>query len=58
MIPNWFGDKSAFSEVASGPYEGMPRFMKNAIKSTPVKNLFEVQDPRAKRKYMETQLTF
>ena len=58
MIPNWFGDKSAFSDVKSGPYEGMPKFMKNMIKSTPVKNLFEVQDPRAKRKYMETQLTF
>ena len=58
MIPNWFGDKSAFSDVKSGPYEGMPKFMKNMIKSTPVKNLFEVRDPRAKRKYMETQLTF
>ena len=55
---NWFGDGSAFSEVRSGPYEGMPRIMKQLIKSGPVKNIFEVRDPRTKRKYMETQLTF
>lgn len=58
MVPNWFGSKSAFSEVTNGPYEGMPRFTKNLIKGTPLKSIFEVQDPRSKRKYMETQLTF
>lgn len=60
-IPNYFGDRSPFSQVKSGAYEGMPIVLRNFIKLSPFKNLVEfpnTETVRNKRNYLENQLMF
>jgi len=48
--------KSTWSAVDRGVYKGLPKVMRNVIKITPAKNLMEMQDPKAKRNYLQNQL--
>jgi len=57
-IPNYFSDKGPFSDVSTGAYKGMPKVLRNFIKVTPFKNIIEMSNPQAKRKYLENQLSF
>jgi hypothetical protein len=55
-IPNFFSDKGVFSEVESGVYKGWPKILRNTLKLTPAKNIFEatsVEGIRGKRNYLE-----
>lgn len=56
MPTSYIGKKTPFSKVKKGNYEGMPYFMKNIIKTTPLKNIIEAKDPKLKRNYLENQL--
>ena len=51
------GDGGAFKTIDRGVYKGMPLIFKNAFKLSPFKNYIEYTDPKAKRMYLENQLT-
>lgn len=53
---NYIYGKTPWSEVDRGVYEGWPRILKTIIKTTPFKNILEIQDPKAKRNYLKNQL--
>ena len=60
-IPNFFGENNIFSEVKSGKYKGWPKILRNTLKLTPIKNIYEatsVEGIRGKRNYLENQLMF
>lgn len=60
-VPNYFSDRSPFSQVKSGAYEGMPIVLRNFIKLSPFKNLVEfpnTETVKNKRNYLENQLMF
>jgi hypothetical protein len=42
--------------VKRGAYKGMTRFERSLIKATPYKHFIEIQDPNAKRRYIENML--
>lgn len=48
--------KSPFDLIDRGPYEGVPRIIRTISKLTPIKNIIEAQDPKAKRNYLQNQL--
>lgn len=45
-------------EVRSGPYKGMERWQRSLIKATPLRSIYEAQDPRAKLQYYENFILF
>lgn len=54
-------ENSIFGEVKSGAYKGYPKILRNIIKMTPAKNVFEffsTQGIENKRTYLENQLMF
>ena len=54
-------ENSIFSDVKSGAYKGWPRILRNIIKMTPAKNVYEffsTQGIENKRTYLENQLMF
>lgn len=53
---NYIYGKTPWSEIDRGVYEGWPRILKTIIKTTPFKNILEIQDPKAKRNYLKNQL--
>ena len=59
-----FGDFTAIyfndpeKEVRSGPYKGMERWQRSLIKATPLRSIYEAQDPRAKLQYYENFILF
>lgn len=53
---SYVGDKTPLSIIDRGVYKGMPKIVKNLIKVTPLKNILEAQDPKAKRSYLQNQL--
>lgn len=54
MIDPFARPKSKYIE--KGSYEGYTRFQRLLIKSTPFKNLFELNDVASKRRYYEKQV--
>ena len=48
--------KTPWTAIDRGVYEGWPRILKTMIKTTPFKNILEIQDPKAKRNYLKNQL--
>ena len=54
-------ENGIFGEVKSGAYKGYPKILRNIIKMTPAKNVFEffsTQGIENKRTYLENQLMF
>lgn len=54
-------ENGIFSDVKSGAYKGWPRILRNIIKMTPAKNVYEffsTQGIENKRTYLENQLMF
>ena len=54
-------DNGLFRELESGAYEGWPKILRNIIKLTPAKNVFEMfsaEGIRNKRTYLDNQLMF
>ena len=45
-------------KVRSGPYKGMKRYQRSLIKATPLRSIYEAQDPRAKLQYYENFILF
>ena len=45
-------------EVRSGPYKGMKRYQRSLIKATPLRSIYEAQDPRSKLQYYENFILF
>lgn len=52
----YIGDRTPFTIVNRGVYKGMPVILRNMIKVTPFKSVFEAQDPKSKRNYLQNQL--
>lgn len=52
----YIGDRTPFSIIDRGVYKGMPVILRNMIKVTPFKSIFEAQDPKTKRNYLQNQL--
>ena len=50
------GNKTPFTIIDRGVYKGMPVILRNIIKVTPFKSVFEAQDPKSKRNYLQNQL--
>lgn len=50
------GNKTPFTIIDRGVYKGMPIILRNIIKVTPFKSIFEAQDPKSKRNYLQNQL--
>lgn len=40
-------------EIKKGPYKGMNRFQRSLIKATPLRSIWEAQDPRSKMEYYD-----
>lgn len=38
-------------EITKGPYKGMYRYQRSLIKATPLRNIYELKDPRSKLQY-------
>lgn len=53
---SYTGDRTPFTIIDRGVYKGMPVIMRNIIKVTPFKSIFEAQDPKVKRDYLQNQL--
>lgn len=53
---NYIYGKTPWTAIDRGVYEGWPRILKTIIKTTPFKNILEIQDPKAKRNYLKNQL--
>lgn len=53
---SYVGDRTPFTIIDRGPYEGLPVILKNIIKVTPFKSIMEATDPKAKRNYLQNQL--
>lgn len=53
---SYFGDRTPFTIIDRGVYKGMPVIMRNMIKVTPFRSIFEAQDPETKRNYLQNQL--
>ena len=53
---SYFGNRTPLSIIDRGVYEDMPVILRNIIKVTPFKSIFEAQDPKAKRNYLQNQL--
>lgn len=54
-------ENSIFGEVKSGAYKGWPKVLRNIVKMTPAKNVYEffsTQGIENKRTYLENQLMF
>lgn len=50
------GNKTPFTIIDRGVYKGMPIILRNIIKVTPFRSIFEAQDPKSKRNYLQNQL--
>lgn len=44
-------------EIKKGPYKGMNRFQRSLIKATPLRSIWEAQDPRSKMKYYDNMIS-
>lgn len=44
-------------EIKKGPYKGMNRFQRSLIKATPLRNIWEAQDPRSKMEYYDNVIS-
>ena len=53
---SYIGDRTPFTIIDRGVYNGMPVIFKNIIKVTPFKSIVEAQDPKSKRNYLQNQL--
>lgn len=53
---SYFGNRTPFTIIDRGAYEGMPIILRNIIKVTPFRSIFEAQDPKSKRNYLQNQL--
>ena len=53
---SYVGDRTPFTIIDRGSYEGMPVILRNIIKVTPFRSIFEAGDPEAKRNYLQNQL--
>lgn len=53
---NYIYGKTPWAAIDRGVYKGWPRILKTMIKTTPFKNILEIQDPKAKRNYLKNQL--
>lgn len=53
---NYIYGKTPWTSIDRGVYEGWPRILKTIVKTTPFKNILEIQDPKAKRNYLKNQL--
>lgn len=53
---SYVGDRTPFTIIDRGSYKGMPVILRNIIKVTPFRSIFEAGDPEAKRNYLQNQL--
>lgn len=53
---SYIGDRTPLTIIDRGVYKGMPVILKNIIKVTPFRSIFEAQDPKSKRNYLQNQL--
>ena len=53
---SYMGDRTPFTIIDRGSYKGMPIILRNMIKVTPFRSIFEAGDPEAKRNYLQNQL--
>lgn len=44
-------------EIKKGPYRGMNRFQRSLIKATPLRSIYEAQDPRSKLEYYDNLIS-
>lgn len=44
-------------EIKKGPYKGMNRFQRSLIKATPLRSIWEAQDPRSKMEYYNNMIS-
>lgn len=44
-------------EIKKGPYKGMNRFQRSLIKATPLRSIWEAQDPRSKMEYYDNMIS-
>lgn len=44
-------------EIKKGPYKGMNRFQRSLIKATPLRSIWEAQDPRSKMEYYDNVIS-
>lgn len=44
-------------EIKKGPYKGMNRFLRSLIKATPLRSIWEAQDPRSKMEYYDNVIS-
>jgi hypothetical protein len=58
FFPEFWMENGALDKISRGPYEGMPRIMRNIIKMTPAKNIIEATQPKLKREYLQTQMVW
>ena len=49
---SYVGDRTPFTIIDRGSYKGMPVILRNIIKVTPFRSIFEAGDPEAKRNYL------
>jgi len=49
---SYIGDRTPLTIIDRGVYKGMPVILKNIIKVTPFRSIFEAQDPKSKRNYL------
>ena len=53
---SYIGNRTPFTIIDRGVYKGMPVILKNIIKVTPARSIFEASDPKTKRSYLQNQL--
>lgn len=53
---SYVGHRTPFTIIDRGVYKGMPVILKNIIKVTPARSIFEARDPKVKRSYLQNQL--
>lgn len=44
-------------EIKKGPYKGMNRFQRSLIKASPLRSIWEAQDPRSKMEYYDNMIS-
>lgn len=44
-------------KIKKGPYKGMNRFQRSLIKATPLRSIWEAQDPRSKMEYYDNMIS-
>lgn len=44
-------------EIKKGPYKGINRFQRSLIKATPLRSIWEAQDPRSKMEYYDNMIS-